>query len=441
MGIADSLRYFWNVKLIGRASLKWRRRQSERKAKVPTKWKSEYLAPPLKISARTKELVGRHYLEGRYANTNRKVVWVTSGAPVELLQALGFYVLYPENHGAICGTARVVVDISAEAENAGFSPDICSYARTDIGSVLSGKTPVGKLPRPDLLMVCTNICQTVLHWYRFLAHHFNVPLILIDTPFIYTEVADHAVEYVRRQLEDAVSLAEKVAGKMLDEQKMKETMQMSRTASELWMEVLKRAVHRPSPISVLDQFIHMAPIVEMRGTAEAVDFYAAMLKEVDERIAMGVGAVKNEKKRLLWDNLPIWYRLRYLAETLGKRGVALVASTYTNAWGELAPMLDPERPFESSARVYLRPILNRSAGQKLATMVRMVEEYELDGVILHSDRSCKPYSIGQIDQREKLFREYGIPAMLLEADHSDPRAFTEGRVTNLLTAFMERLGV
>jgi bcr-type benzoyl-CoA reductase subunit B len=405
------------------------------------RWKSDVLTAPLHISARTKELVGLHYLKGRYANQRGKVAWVTSGAPVELLKALDFYVLYPENHGAICGTIRVAEEIMSEAENAGFSRDICSYARTDIGSVISGRTPVGKLPMPDLLVACTNICQTVLHWYRVLAHHFNVPLLLIDTPFVYAEVEEHAVSFVRRQLEEAIPLAERISGKTLDARKLEETVRMSRRASELWLEVLQRCQNRPSPISVFDQFTQMAPIVEMRGDPETVDFYAAMLKEVDERISNGVGVLADEKKRLLWDNLPIWYRMRYLGEFLGKSGVAIVASTYTNAWGELAELFDPDQPFESMARTYIFPILNRGTGAKLETMRRMIADYQLDGVILHSDRSCKPYSVGQMDQRDRLVGEDGVPALLVEADHSDPRVFAEEQVANRLQTFVEILEV
>jgi bcr-type benzoyl-CoA reductase subunit B len=437
MSLVDSLPY--QVPLtFGRAALRVNRWRAERAA---PRSKSEHLAPPLKISPRTKELIARHYLEGRYANRHRKVAWVTSGAPVELLKALDFYVLYPENHAALCGTARAVEEIATEAEHAGYSRDVCSYARTDIGAMLSGKTPVGRLPKPDLLLACTNICQTVLFWYRVLAHHFRVPLIVIDTPFIYTEATEHAVKFVQRQLEDAIPLAERVAGKRLDERRLKETTRLSKQASELWLEIMARGKQRPAPISVFDQFIQMAPIVEMRGDAFTVDFYAAMLKEVDERIARGIGAVKDEKKRLLWDNLPIWYRLRYLGEFLAARGVAIVASTYTNAWGELAPFIDPERPLASGARTYLHPILNRGTGYKLATMQRMVAEFQLDGAILHSDRSCKPYSIGQIDQRDRLLREHNVPALLLEADHNDPRAFSEEQVANRLEAFVEMLGV
>lgn len=441
MSLSDSIWYHLNVNLVGRAALGLMRWQAERQAGRAARWNTQHLAPPLKIAPRTKELVGRHWLAGRYANLRHKVAWVTSGAPVELLKALGMYVLYPENHAAICGTARVAVDISTEAENAGYSRDICSYARTDIGAALSGKTPVGKLPRPDLLLACTNICQTVLFWYRVLARHFNVPLVLIDTPFIYTQATPHAVEFVKRQVEEAIPIIERVAGQSLDERKLKEAARLSKLASELWLEIIERGKHCPAPISAFDQFIQMAPIVEMRGDAATVDLYAAMLKEIDERIAAGTGAVTHERKRLLWDNLPIWYRLRYLAEFLAGRGVALVASTYTNAWGELAPLIDPEHPFESMARTYLHPILNQGTGHKLATMKRMIQEYHLDGVILHSDRSCKPYSIGQIDQRDRLLKEYNVPALLLEADHNDARAFAEEQAANRLAAFMEMLGV
>lgn len=439
MSVSGNLIYHLNVNVIGNTTLKLNRWRSQILKKNRSNWRSENLHPPLEVSARSKELVGRHYLKGRHINLTGKVAWVTSGAPVEFLKALDFYLFYPENHGAVCGTLRKAEEIISEAEKAGYSSDICSYARTDIGSMLSGKTPVGKIPKPDLLLACTNICQTVLYWYRVVAHHFKVPLIIIDTPFIYNEVSIHSSTFVLQQLEEAIEVAEKVAGKPFKMTRLSEIISLSRTATELWMEVLQRCRHRPSPISVFDQFTQMAPIVEMRGDSTTVDFYAEMLKEVDDRISRGISAVRNERTRLLWDNLPIWYRMRYLAEFLGEHGIVLAASTYTNAWGELADLMDTAHPLESIATTYLHPILNRGTGYKLATMERMVEYYGIDGAILHSDRSCKPYSVGQMDQRKRLASECGIPAILLEADHSDPRAFAEEQVANNLSAFIEML--
>ena len=61
-------------------------------------------------------------------------------------------------------------------------------------------------------------------------------------------------------------------------------------------------------------------------------------------------------------------------------------------------------------------------------------------MILHSDRSCKPYSLGQIDQRDGLVNQVGVPALLLDADHNDPRAFAEEQASGRLEAFVEMMG-
>jgi len=365
---------------------------------------------------------------------------VTSGAPTEILKSLGYFLVYPENHAALCGARRHAEDLSVRAEEAGYSRDLCSYARTDIGSLLSGETPVGRLPAPDLLLCCTNICQTVLYWYRVLADRFGCPLVLVDTPFIYGHAAEpHQVEYVQRQLEDIVPTAEEVAGRGFSEDEFSAVIGRAKRASDLWLAILNRAQHRPSPLTAFDGFINLGPIVDLRGDRQTVAFYERMLAELDERIERGVGAVQEERYRVLWDNLPIWHRIGPFSRWLADRGVNIVASTYTHAWGELAELMDPARPFEAMAHVYLHPILNRSTGHKLEAMGRMVDEFSIDGVILHSDRSCKPYSLGQIDQRDRLVNDVGVPAMLLEADHNDPRSFAAEQVDMRLEAFVEMM--
>ena len=123
----------------------------------------QIFAPPLQTASKASMMVAMHIARGRRAGRSGKVAWVTSGFPVEILKALDFYTFYPENHGAICGASRQSQAISMEAENQGYSRDLCSYARTDIGALLSGVTPIKKIPAPDILVACTNICQTVLH--------------------------------------------------------------------------------------------------------------------------------------------------------------------------------------------------------------------------------------------------------------------------------------
>ncbi len=437
MSMGPALRYHLNVTLLGRGFLRWQRlRMASRLKKTRS---HQHLAPPLATWPRLKEILSLHYLKGRYVSGHRKVAWVSSGAPVEPLVALGFYLLYPENHGALCAIRRMSEELMTVAEDAGYSRDLCSYVRTDLGSVLSGRSPAGNLPRPDLLLCCTNICQTVLHWYRVLAHHFDVPLILVDTPFLYRGATPHALAFVQRQMEDYVSEAERVAGRRLSWARLRRVLTLSRDAVELWARILAQGRQRPSPLTAFDAFVHMGPIVEMRGQEICVDYYQQLLAELRQRVENGVGALEQERFRLLWDNLPVWHRLRWFSELLAARGAALVASTYANAWGELASLIDPQRPMESAARVYLHPILNVGVGDKLRKMQGMVEEYSLDGAILHSDRSCKPYSIGQVDQRNALVRGLQVPSLLLEADHNDPRSFSPEQASGRLDAFLEML--
>ncbi|MBI5503823.1 MAG: 2-hydroxyacyl-CoA dehydratase [Deltaproteobacteria bacterium] len=433
------LAYTLGYQLFGKSFLSWQRHSDERKLRAIRPAPDDPLNPPLVGTARMKELMSRHYLEGRYANGVRKVAWVTSGAPIEVLRALDFFLIYPENHAALCGARRHAEGLAVEAENAGYSRDICSYARTDIGAALSGRTPMGKLPRPDLLVCCTNICQTVLYWYRVLAAHFGVPLYVVDTPFLYEKVADHQLDYVLEQIEGLIPVAEKVAGRRVSRGRLQEIMEQGKDCAELWLEIMDRAQHRPSPITAFDGFINMGPIVDLRGEPETFAFYKELLREIDRRIEQGVGAIRDERKRVLWDNLPVWYKIGKLSRHLGAKGVNVIVSTYTYAWGELAPMMDASDPMRSAARVYLHPILNRSTGDKLRSMREMVARFQLDGAILHSDRSCKPYSLGQIDQRDNLANDLGVPAVLLEADHNDPRVYSDEQADARLDAFVETM--
>jgi hypothetical protein len=165
-----------------------------------------------------------------------------------------------------------------------------------------------------------------------------------------------------------------------------------------------------------------------------------MLDEIDDRIAHGVGVLAEEKNACCGTICRSGTGCAP-GRALGGTGLLWWRLPHTNAWGELAGLFNTGEPFEAMARTYIHPILNRGTGAKLQTMRRMIAEYQLDGVILHSDRSCKPYSVGQMDQRDRLIREDGIPALLVEADHNDPRAFAEEQVANRLQAFVEMLGV
>jgi benzoyl-CoA reductase/2-hydroxyglutaryl-CoA dehydratase subunit BcrC/BadD/HgdB len=60
-------------------------------------------------------------------------------------------------------------------------------------------------------------------------------------------------------------------------------------------------------------------------------------------------------------------------------------------------------------------------------------------MVMHSNRSCKPYSLGQYDIRRIVKEQRGLPTLLIEADMVDERSFTEGPIETRIDAFMELL--
>jgi benzoyl-CoA reductase/2-hydroxyglutaryl-CoA dehydratase subunit BcrC/BadD/HgdB len=393
--------------------------------------------PPLESTRRLKELMGIYYYQGRWADGAVPVAWVTSGFPVEILRAHGFYCVYPENHAALCATRRLAPQLAEFAEGAGYSRDVCAYARIDIGSVLSGESPVGRIPKPDLVAACSNICQTVVYWFRALADHLGVPFILVDTPFVYGDSRPHDLEFVGEQLEELEQVAARVAGRPAGEVETRRVVDLAWQASRLWGECLDTGRHRPSPWTAFDHFIHMAPIVALRGTQGCLDYYRLLHGELSDRVRCGVGGVVPERHRLLWDNIAIWYRLRDLARLFADDGFSFVCATYSSAWAASWEGFDPDRRIATTATMLSGVLLNRDLANRLRVMEALIRDFSVDGVVLHSDRSCKPYSVGQYDLKDALSKRLGVRVVVLEADHADPRAYSAEQVETRARAFME----
>jgi len=385
-----------------------------------------------------KEIMTVYYMEAKSARiSGRKIAWITSGGPVEPLIAMDVIPVYPENHGAMIGASKMGVGLCETAEGMGYSPDLCSYARSDIACATVNGGPIGGLPRPDMLVCCNNICGTVLKWYEVQARYFKVPLFILDTPFCHVGFADEAKRYVRRQLDEYILFLEKTCGRKMDNNRLKEVGKLSLEGQRLWQAVLNTTANRPAPMSAFDAFFHLALIVTLRGTRDVIDYYSQLLIKMKDRVARGKGAIPNEKYRLLWDNIPIWPRTRWLSQKFASHDACLVADTYTSAWCGTMKYIDENNFFDSMAEAYTRIYLNIGIDEMAKQVLEMIDKYQIDGIVMHSNRSCKPYSIGQYDIQKIIEKERGIPSLMIEADMVDERSFTESQVETRIDAFME----
>jgi len=65
----------------------------------------------------------------------------------------------------------------------------------------------------------------------------------------------------------------------------------------------------------------------------------------------------------------------------------------------------------------------------------------VDGLVVHSARSCTPYSVGQYDIKRLLMDRLGVPSVVIEADIADSRVFSEEQTRTRLEAFFEAMEV
>jgi benzoyl-CoA reductase/2-hydroxyglutaryl-CoA dehydratase subunit BcrC/BadD/HgdB len=374
-----------------------------------------------------------------------KVAWCTSVGPAELLLSLGFLVYYPENHGAMLGATRAANNYIPAANAIGYSPDICSYLTSDVGAFIKKETPLSLaykgiegVPKPDVLVYNTNQCRDVQEWFSWYSRELNVPAIGISTYRNIGKIENYHLESIVNQMKDMISPLEEISGQKFDIDKLRHFLSLSYECTQLWKKILETNTAKPAPMSFFDATIHMGPAVVLRGNPQAVEYYNVLLKELEERVASKEGAVEGEKFRLYWEGMPIWGKLRDLAEFFIGLKTAVIASTYCNSW--IFEAFDPEDPFMSIARAYTEIFIVRDENYKEKYIEEMVHKYKLDGILFHDAKTCPNNSNNRYGMPERLEKKLNIPAITINGDLNDMRCYSEEQAKTNIEAFIEQLG-
>lgn len=393
-----------------------------------------------------KQITNDYWEEARRAREcGRSIAWCSGVSPSDFLSAMDFFIAFPMNESAICGAGGVSTALCQEAEASGYPSDLCSYARTNIGSVLAGeitKSPIGGLPKPDLLLACNNQCVTVTKWFESLSRTLKVPLILIDVPFFHDGVSQDtlngALDYVRQQLKGLPTFLEEFTGRHFDYDQLQVCIENTGVALRTWKKGLKMRQYIPSPISCFDVYNLLFPILCLRGRREAVDFYEKLNVEIAERVAQGIGAVPGERYRLHLDAPPPWPRIRQLSNKFASVNACVITGIYPLAFGPFE-RLDPSRPIDSMAEALIDLYIGWGLERRVDTLMKLIDEYHLDGVVMQWAQTCKPCFMTQYGQIEAIERRAGLPCLIIEGDMCDARLYSETETNTRIDTFIEIL--
>ncbi len=389
------------------------------------------------------------------AETGGQAAYVfVMGSMAELLRVFDLPIVMPEINSLQTAVRRVAHEYLDQAEDYGYSPDICGYVKADVAVQLRhGEHPMGRIPPPSLA-VLTNACNTYIKWAEIWERMYHIPIFTLDIPG--TRACgkqtwpgepdfENDRQYVLAQVKELITVCESLTGKQFDIDRLRENLQHANVMSRGWRRVLELNQSKPSVFNALtDGTIYLGVSNGFRGTAEGAKYFEDLVEEMEFKAAHGIGTMTDEKYRLVFVGVPCYPIFRRFNELFTEWGGTFVHSTYLwFAAGGVAHgyEYDLSKPLESFAEgvlIYVRNAMDSMFYQDQA-LGHMIDPFHVDGVVYHPIKSCRTVSTGLADNRRALMASRDIASLFIESDMMDRRVVSEAQLKNRADAFFEGL--
>ncbi len=387
--------------------------------------------------------------------TGKKVVYTfVPGNISELIRSFDMLPVYPEINALQSGMRKKSEGFIRDAEKIGYSEDVCTYVKCDIGMMINGNIgPTGeKIPDPDLLLLSYTGCFTFMKWFETLKRLYpGVPVALLHTPYQEAhKITPDMTQYMVKQLkEEVIPKMEKVSGQKYDEEKLKELLKNTSKVEDYMLKIFATTKNKPSPIDAYFAGVYyIGPInIGFRGTVDAIDYYEELYKEILDRVKKGLGPItpegemEEEKFRLVVEGPPNWTHFREFWKLFYDMGAVIVASSYTKVGGvyDMGFRVNPDKPLESLAKYCMNCYTNLNLEQRVELLSDCITNYKADGFLVNSIKSCNSFSAGQLMIMQQLEKRLEIPVSFIESDLVDPRYFSYSNIKNRLESFFQML--
>jgi benzoyl-CoA reductase/2-hydroxyglutaryl-CoA dehydratase subunit BcrC/BadD/HgdB len=164
--------------------------------------------------------------------------------------------------------------------------------------------------------------------------------------------------------------------------------------------------------------------------------------EIQGRVDQGVAGVQGEKYRLYFDGIMNWNKLGFLSRKFAEHGAAVLAGRYIqNAFWQEPHLIDPEDPLLGMAQHYLLCPTNHGTKTLDHLTLRDCEDYDVDGIVFHSTRTCRAFTGPQRLLAKSAQEKLGIPSIFFEGDVADASFYKEEILESRLAAMLEAIDV
>jgi benzoyl-CoA reductase subunit B len=378
------------------------------------------------------------------------------GSLSELLHTFDLHTVFPEINSLQTAVRRVSDEYLSEAEDHGFSPDVCGYVKADYALQLrGGQHPMGRIPPPSIA-VLTNACNTYLKWAEIWERMYDIPVVTVDVPgsreapgrrTLTPEQNEHDRAYVEFQLRELISHLEALTGRPFDIDKLREVLAWTNRMGRAWRRVLELNRSRPALFdAMMEGTIYLGVANALRGTEEGARYFEDLVEEMEFKAAHKISPLQSDQKehRLIFVGVPCYPIFRRFYQLFSEWGGVFVSSTYTwfaSGGLNLDFEYDLDRPLESLSEGVLQSV--QRAGDSMLFhdkyLLEAIDEFDADGVVYHPIKSCRTVSTGLADSRRVVLAERDVLCLYIESDMMDKRVVSEAQLKNRIDAFFEGL--
>jgi len=332
-----------------------------------------------------------------------------------ILLAMDVELVYPENYGAACAALGVAQDYLERSDSDGFPTHMCGYARNCFGYAARMKelgeippeAPMGGMARPVLLVSSGALCDARIKWFQALGRYLDAPVWPVELPHLGVEesqpegINKQAIDFMVKDLMEFVAFLE---------------------------DLLKKKIYPAGDPKV------------------SLKLYQDMYDEVSSRVENKIGAIAEEKYRLVFAELPPWHDLRIFDE-LAERGWNFVVESW--AYHPPKPIDDYDRisnPLERIATQtyqwltgYFRDALRQGEymGYFAYPYLEYARTYQCDGALLHPLLTCRTATNHLPLVQDRLSDRLKVPSLVVEGDIVDLKLFNHADTMRRADAFEE----
>lgn len=325
----------------------------------------------------------------------------------------------------LCGGSAWAIPFADKA----LPRDICPLIRSTFGMAIGAVCPYKKLK--DLVVGETTCDAKKKVWDFFEFKVMELPQ--KKRPQDFQLWLNEVVEFKR--------MMEELSGKAITPENLHEAVcLMNRKRRILQIINAFRKLQSP-PISGMDALL-VSQVALNQDISAFIEDAETLADELQERVTGGVSAYNGDGRRILFAGSPApmgYAKVHHIAETSGLHIVAdesCTGSRYFNTLVDEGPC-DIEGMLRSIAERYFTIDCScfTPNTERLENIMRLVEDYHIDGVVHHILQYCHTYNV-EARTIDNALRKKGIPSIIIETDYSEEDA---GQIRMRLEAFAELL--